>query len=110
MLALNSAIRRSLHADLTVLMLTVTSASRTAVGGRQILNFEGTLSSWWTKIVVGALLVFILLQRLVFGEPAARTRDSTAVASDRRGLRRGSVARRRAACERLANGIGGSTW
>ncbi|GAB2927737.1 galactofuranose ABC transporter, permease protein YjfF [Nonomuraea sp. N2-4H] len=30
-----------------------------------ILSFEGTLSSWWTKIVIGALLfVFILLQRL----------------------------------------------
>jgi simple sugar transport system permease protein len=29
--------------------------------------FDGTLSSWWTKIVVGALLfMFILLQRLVF--------------------------------------------
>ncbi|MET8862397.1 galactofuranose ABC transporter, permease protein YjfF [Nonomuraea sp. NPDC004580] len=30
-----------------------------------ILSFEGTLSSWWTKIVIGMLLfVFILLQRL----------------------------------------------
>ncbi|MGP3698501.1 galactofuranose ABC transporter, permease protein YjfF [Rhodobacter sp. NSM] len=29
--------------------------------------FDGTLSSWWTKIVIGALLfTFILLQRLVF--------------------------------------------
>lgn len=29
--------------------------------------FDGTLSSWWTKIVVGALLfMFIVLQRLVF--------------------------------------------
>lgn len=29
--------------------------------------FDGTLSSWWTKIVIGALLfMFILLQRLVF--------------------------------------------
>jgi ribose/xylose/arabinose/galactoside ABC-type transport system permease subunit len=29
--------------------------------------FDGTLSSWWTKIVVGVLLfMFILLQRLVF--------------------------------------------
>jgi galactofuranose transport system permease protein len=30
-----------------------------------ILSFEGTLSSWWTKIFIGMLLfVFILLQRL----------------------------------------------
>jgi galactofuranose transport system permease protein len=29
--------------------------------------FDGTLSSWWTKIVIGLLLfIFILLQRLVF--------------------------------------------
>lgn len=31
-----------------------------------IISFEGTLSSWWTKIFIGLLLfVFILLQRLV---------------------------------------------
>jgi len=31
-----------------------------------ILTFQGTLSSWWTKIVVGILLfAFIVLQRLV---------------------------------------------
>ncbi|MBI2927064.1 MAG: sugar ABC transporter permease YjfF [Verrucomicrobia bacterium] len=31
-----------------------------------IITFEGTLSSWWTKIVIGVLLLlFILLQRLV---------------------------------------------
>jgi len=31
-----------------------------------IISFEGTLSSWWTKIVIGALLlVFILLQRVL---------------------------------------------
>ncbi len=31
-----------------------------------ILTFEGTLSSWWTKIFIGALLlVFIVLQRLL---------------------------------------------
>lgn len=29
--------------------------------------FDGTLSSWWTKIVIGALLfMFIVLQRLIF--------------------------------------------
>ena len=31
-----------------------------------ILTFQGTLSSWWTRIVIGGLLfVFILLQRIV---------------------------------------------
>lgn len=31
-----------------------------------IISFEGTLSSWWTKIVIGALLfLFILLQRVL---------------------------------------------
>jgi simple sugar transport system permease protein len=33
-----------------------------------IITFEGTLSSWWTKIAVGILLLaFILLQRLLQG-------------------------------------------
>jgi len=32
-----------------------------------LINFQGTLSSWWTRIVIGLLLFgFILLQRLVF--------------------------------------------
>ncbi len=36
--------------------------------------FDGTLSSWWTKIVVGALLfMFIMLQRLVFRAGPPRT-------------------------------------
>jgi simple sugar transport system permease protein len=31
-----------------------------------IITFEGTLSSWWTKIVIGLLLfLFILLQRIL---------------------------------------------
>jgi galactofuranose transport system permease protein len=31
-----------------------------------IITFQGTLSSWWTRIVIGALLfVFVLLQRIV---------------------------------------------
>ena len=31
-----------------------------------IITFEGTLSSWWTKIVIGVLLLaFIVLQRLI---------------------------------------------
>ncbi|WP_276352242.1 galactofuranose ABC transporter, permease protein YjfF [Cohnella caldifontis] len=41
-----------------------------------IISFEGTLSSWWTKIVIGLLLfLFILLQRLLSakGRQAVRT-------------------------------------
>ena len=35
--------------------------------------FDGSLSSWWTKIVIGVLLfMFILLQRLVFRASASR--------------------------------------
>jgi simple sugar transport system permease protein len=31
-----------------------------------LIMFDGSLSSWWTKIVIGALLfVFCLLQRAV---------------------------------------------
>ena len=31
-----------------------------------LITFEGTLSSWWTRIVIGALLlVFIVLQRFL---------------------------------------------
>ena len=31
-----------------------------------IITFQGTLSSWWTKIVIGGLLfLFVLLQRTV---------------------------------------------
>ena len=31
-----------------------------------IITFQGNLSSWWTRIVIGALLfVFVLLQRTV---------------------------------------------
>ncbi|MEV0268060.1 galactofuranose ABC transporter, permease protein YjfF [Hamadaea sp. NPDC050747] len=39
-----------------------------------IITFEGTLSSWWTKMVIGILLfVFILLQRLIAARsPATR--------------------------------------
>ncbi len=33
---------------------------------KTIISFEGTLSSWWTRIFIGALLfVFIVLQRLI---------------------------------------------
>ena len=42
---------------------------------KTLITFQGTLSSWWTKIVVGLLLfAFILLQRLVF---AGRRRRAT---------------------------------
>jgi simple sugar transport system permease protein len=38
-----------------------------------LIAFDGTLSSWWTKIVVGVLLLlFCLLQRLF----EARTRKA----------------------------------
>jgi len=31
-----------------------------------LITFDGTLSSWWTRIVIGALLcAFCLLQRLI---------------------------------------------
>ena len=30
------------------------------------VNFNGTLNSWWTKIVIGVLLlIFIVLQKLI---------------------------------------------
>ncbi|MEC3953235.1 galactofuranose ABC transporter, permease protein YjfF [Nocardia sp. CDC153] len=38
-----------------------------------IISFQGTLSSWWTRIVIGALLlVFILLQRVLGGRARGR--------------------------------------
>lgn len=41
-----------------------------------IINFQGNLSSWWTRIVIGGLLfAFILLQRLIIGR---RTRQGSA--------------------------------
>ncbi len=37
-----------------------------------VISFQGTLSSWWTRIVIGGLLlVFILLQRLSTGRRRA---------------------------------------
>lgn len=36
------------------------------------ITFEGTLSSWWTRIVIGALvLVFVVLQRVLAGRRVA---------------------------------------
>ena len=38
-----------------------------------IITFEGTLSSWWTKIGIGALLLaFILIQRFLQSRAAGR--------------------------------------
>jgi simple sugar transport system permease protein len=38
-----------------------------------IITFQGTLSSWWTRIVVGVLLfAFIVLQRIVTGRSALK--------------------------------------
>ncbi|MBB0232105.1 galactofuranose ABC transporter, permease protein YjfF [Streptomyces calidiresistens] len=39
-----------------------------------VISFEGTLSSWWTRIVIGVLLLsFILLQRIMVGRSSAGT-------------------------------------
>jgi ribose/xylose/arabinose/galactoside ABC-type transport system permease subunit len=41
------------------------------------ITFEGTLSSWWTKIAVGMLLLmFILLQKFIQSRGVARKRDN----------------------------------
>ena len=46
---------------------------------KTLIAFQGTLSSWWTKIVIGLLLLaFILLQRLVFARQQARGSTSAA--------------------------------
>jgi galactofuranose transport system permease protein len=38
---------------------------------QQIIIFNGTLNSWWTKIVIGALLlIFIVLQKFISRRPA----------------------------------------
>ena len=38
-----------------------------------IISFEGTLSSWWTKIVIGLLLfLFILFQRVLSARQATQ--------------------------------------
>jgi ribose/xylose/arabinose/galactoside ABC-type transport system permease subunit len=39
-----------------------------------LITFDGTLTSWWTKIVIGGLLfAFILLQRIIAGRKATAT-------------------------------------
>ena len=53
------------------------SACRRLAAGRAgarsdqtFISFEGTLSSWWTKIVIGfLLLVFVVLQRFLVRSP-----------------------------------------
>jgi ribose/xylose/arabinose/galactoside ABC-type transport system permease subunit len=37
-----------------------------------LITFQGTLSSWWTKIVIGALLLaFIILQKMIQGRSSS---------------------------------------
>jgi len=44
-----------------------------------LITFDGTLSSWWTRIVIGALLcAFCLLQRVIERHAARRKSDGTA--------------------------------
>ncbi|HEU4842734.1 MAG TPA: galactofuranose ABC transporter, permease protein YjfF, partial [Burkholderiaceae bacterium] len=44
-----------------------------------LIAFDGTLSSWWTRIVIGALLfVFCLVQRLLAISAAGRARQGSA--------------------------------
>ncbi|MDR2137294.1 MAG: sugar ABC transporter permease YjfF [Synergistaceae bacterium] len=48
------------------------------------ISFEGTLNSWWTKIIIGALLfVFILLQTWIAGSARFRRRRKRENAADR---------------------------
>ena len=47
-----------------------------------LIAFDGTLSSWWTKIVIGALLfLFCLVQRLMAISAAGRAAKSAAMPS-----------------------------
>ncbi len=44
-----------------------------------LISFDGTLSSWWTRIAVGVLLfVFCLLQRLLTRRSGRRAEPATA--------------------------------
>jgi len=41
---------------------------------QQIIIFNGTLNSWWTKIVIGGLLlIFIVLQKFMSRRPTGAT-------------------------------------
>ncbi|MBA1364476.1 galactofuranose ABC transporter, permease protein YjfF [Burkholderia gladioli] len=47
-----------------------------------LITFDGTLSSWWTRIVIGALLcVFCLLQRVIERHAARRRAGGTGLGS-----------------------------
>ncbi len=51
-----------------------------------LIIFDGTLSSWWTRIVIGALLcIFCLLQRII--ERHARRRQSGGSGTDAKAAR-----------------------
>ncbi|KVN03517.1 MULTISPECIES: galactofuranose ABC transporter, permease protein YjfF [unclassified Burkholderia] len=50
-----------------------------------LITFDGTLSSWWTRIVIGALLcVFCLLQRVIERHAARRRTGGTGLDAQRR--------------------------
>jgi ribose/xylose/arabinose/galactoside ABC-type transport system permease subunit len=56
-----------------------------------LITFDGTLSSWWTRIVIGALLcAFCLLQRLIerHAKSVRRPGGTDAVATTGHGQRR----------------------
>jgi simple sugar transport system permease protein len=47
-----------------------------------LITFDGTLSSWWTRIVIGALLcVFCLLQRVIERQAARRKSNGSGLGS-----------------------------
>lgn len=49
-----------------------------------LITFDGTLSSWWTRIVVGALLcVFCVLQRVIERHAARRRTGGTGLGAPR---------------------------
>ncbi|WP_415869367.1 galactofuranose ABC transporter, permease protein YjfF [Burkholderia ubonensis] len=53
-----------------------------------LITFDGTLSSWWTRIVIGALLcVFCLLQRIIERHAARRHTGGTGLGAQRRPAR-----------------------
>ena len=73
-----------------------------------ILQFNGTLSSWWTRIVVGVLtLLFIGIQVFLYREANDRERDSSAPINPRHHDRRASVGTLNA-CQPSNSGAGGS--
>jgi hypothetical protein len=54
---------------------------------QSIITFQGTLSSWWTRIVIGLLIfVFILLQSL-FNSRERKLHGSTPTTGGRKTIR-----------------------